>query len=580
MKALSVWAPAANTLSLHYNGKQYPMAQLETGWWRTDDLTPKAGDRYGYIVDGKGPFPDPRSLLQPDGVHGLSAVYDHSTYVWHDKNWRAPPIETAIIYELHIGTFTEDGTFTAAISRLDDLVALGITHVELMPVVEFSGDWGWGYDGVDLFAPHHAYGTPDELKRLVDACHQKGLAVLLDVVYNHLGPTGNYLAVYGPYFTDRYHTPWGDAVNFDDTDSDQVRRFFIDNALMWLSDYHFDGLRLDAIHAIYDRSAIHFLKQLATEVQFLQAQARRPLALIAESDLNDPRVIRSIDQGGLGMHAQWSDDFHHALHALLTQERAGYYADFGQLTQLAKALRQGFVYDGCYSAHRRRCHGDSPDGLHGYQFLGYLQTHDQVGNRARGERSSHLLSTAQLKIGAALVLTAPFIPMLFQGEEWGASTPFLYFTNHREPDLAEAVIQGRQSEFSAFGWQPDEVPNPQAISTFSASKLNWLERSNNPHKELLEWHQALIQLRKVERDLNDGNFHHTDVECNENEGWLWMRRGRVNVCCNFSQEPRALTKPAWLTQHLSLASKPGVNLHGETLRLPAHSVAILLEQHS
>src|ERR1700722_13382288 len=422
------------------------------GWWVVATALPIPGADYAFVIDGaEPPVPDPRSQSQPHGVHGRSRFVDHSAFPWTDSGWKAPALDSAIVYELHVGTFTAAATFDAAIDRLGYLKDLGVTHVELMPVAEFSGDRGWGYDGVDLFAPHHAYGGPDGLKRLVDACHARGLAVLIDVVYNHLGPSGNYLPRFGPYLTHRHSTPWGDAVNFDGRGSDEVRRLFCDNALMWLRDYHCDGLRIDAVHAIIDTSAIHFLEQLASEVAALERELGRRLVLIAESDLNDSRIVRARELGGYGIDAQWSDDFHHALHCVLTGERAGYYSDFGTIADLAKALRHAWVYDGRYSNHRGRPHGRSPAGLSGHHFLGYAQTHDQVGNRAKGERSSHLMSIARLKIGAAIVLCAPFIPMLFQGEEFGADTPFQYFTNHEEPELAKAVSEGRRKEFAAFG---------------------------------------------------------------------------------------------------------------------------------
>ncbi len=340
-----------------------------------------------------------------------------------------------------------------------------------MPVNEFSGDWGWGYDGVDLYAPHHSYGTPDDLKKLVDTCHGKGLAVLLDVVYNHFGPVGNYLSKFGPYFTDTYHTPWGSAVNLDQAGSHEVRKFFADNALMWLRDYHFDGLRLDAVHAYFDKSAIHFLEYLSSEVDALASQLGRHLVLIAESDLNDPRVVTSREMGGFGCDAQWSDDFHHALHSVITGERDGYYKDFGSFEQLAKAFKNAFVYDGIYAEDRGRIHGRTPVGLSGHHFLAYAQDHDQVGNRAQGDRLSQLVSVGRQKIAAALVLTSPFIPMLFEGEEFGASTPFQYFTHHEDVQLGQAVSEGRRSEFAAFGWDPKDVPDPQDPGNASALQV-------------------------------------------------------------------------------------------------------------
>jgi maltooligosyltrehalose trehalohydrolase len=455
-------------------------------------------------------------------------------------------------------------------------VDLGVTHIELMPVAEFSGTHGWGYDGVDLYAPHHAYGEPDDLKRLVDATHARGLAVILDVVYNHLGPAGNYLARFGPYFTQRYATPWGEAINFDGPQSDEVRQFFCDNALMWLRDYHFDGLRIDAVHAILDTSAIHFLEQLACEVGELQAQTGRHLALIAESDLNDPRIIRPREIGGYGMHAQWSDDFHHALHCVLTGERAGYYRDFGSLADLAKALQRVFVYDGRYSAFRRRRHGRPPSGLSGHSFLGYLQTHDQIGNRAKGERSSHLMSAGRLKIAAALVLTAPFIPTLFQGEEWGATSPFLYFTDHDDPELARNVTEGRRREFAAFGWNPEEIPDPQAVETFERSKLKWSEHEAEPHAGLLAWHRRLIELRREIPALSDGRLDRVGVNFDEEGKWLVVRRGPVAVACNLNQMTRQVPVPAKPGSRLLLASQNEVRLFQDTVELPSDSIAILI----
>jgi maltooligosyltrehalose trehalohydrolase len=460
-----VWAPRATKVEIAVDNTRTPMAPDTSGWWTADVPADGPATEYTFILDGGHPLPDPRSAWQPRGVHGPSRVVDHQAFAWTDARWQPGPLSSATVYELHVGTFTLAGTFEAAIERLDHLVALGITHVELMPVAEFPGGRGWGYDGVDLYAPHHGYGGPEGLKRLVDAAHRRGLAVILDVVYNHLGPAGNYLEHSGPYFTDRHRTPWGPAVNLDGPGSSEVRRFFCDNALMWLRDYYMDGLRLDAVHALIDTSAVHFLEQLAAEVQALAAQLGRHLVLIAESDLNDPRLVRPPEVGGYGVAAQWSDDFHHALHAVLTGERAGYYEDFGTLADLAQALTCAFVYDGRYSRFRDRRHGRPATGLSGHRFFGYLQNHDQIGNRAKGERSSHLISPGRLKIAAGLVLTSPFVPLLFQGEEWGASTPFQYFTDHEDPELGRAVSEGRRSEFSAFAWSAEEVPDPQDPAT-------------------------------------------------------------------------------------------------------------------
>jgi maltooligosyltrehalose trehalohydrolase len=500
---------------------------------------------------------------------------DPAAFAWTDRGWRPPPLASGVLYEAHVGTFTPAGTFDAAIERLDHLVALGVTHLELMPVAAFPGARGWGYDGVALFAPHHAYGGPAGLARLVDACHARGLAVLLDVVYNHLGPSGNYLACFGPYFTDRYRTPWGEALNLDSAGSDEVRRFVCDNARMWLADYHLDGLRIDAVHALFDRSATHLLEQLAGEVRELAAHLGRPLALIAESDLNDPRFVRPPAAGGYGLDAQWNEDFHHALHTVLTGERQGYYADFGALADLAAALRDGFAYAGRYSPYRRRRHGRPLDGVSGRQLVGCLQNHDQVGNRARGDRLAQLVSPARLRVGAAVLLLAPFVPMLFQGEEWGATTPFLYFTDHDDPELARAVSRGRREEFAAFGWDPRDVPDPQAPESFRRSVLDWDEPARPAHAALLDWHRRLIALRRAFPELTDGRLDGVDVRCDEAGRWLAMARGRVTLCLNLAAEPRRVPVPSDRPRHVLLASVPDVQVASDAVALPPDSVAVL-----
>ncbi len=571
MKAeLEVWAPNANHVTVV--GGSRPRVPMEgpdgNGWFRvTVDLGPD--DCYGFSLDSGPPRPDPRSPWQPDGVHGLSRPVDHAAFGWTDGEWTGRRLETAVIYELHVGTFSPEGTFDGAAARLDHLVDLGVDVVELLPVAQFPGRQGWGYDGVDLYAPHEPYGGPDALKRLVDACHARGLAVVIDVVYNHLGPAGNYLGEFGPYFTDRYTTPWGTAVNLDGPDSDPVRDFVVGNALMWVRDYHADGLRLDAIHAIVDTSAVHILEELRAQVEALSAAVGRRVFLIAESDLNDPKIVHHPELGGYGIDAQWSDDFHHALHAALTGERTGYYADFGSLEQLAKSLRQAYVYDGGYSPHRRRRHGRSPAGLSPSRFLGYLQNHDQVGNRATGERSSMLLGTGLLKVAAAVVLLGPFVPMLFQGEEWAASTPFLYFTDHDDPELGEAVSEGRRREFAAFGWSPEQVPDPQSEETFEASVLRWAELAEEPHAGLLDWHRRLIALR---RSLPPVDFDDVDVRYDEDERWLVLHRGQVSVVCNLSGEGRRVPG---VDGDLLLASDDAVAVGSDAVTLPAESVAVL-----
>jgi maltooligosyltrehalose trehalohydrolase len=504
------------------------MVEGERGWWVVE-ADGEPGDDYGFRLDGSGPLPDPRSPWQPDGVDGMSRLVDHDAFGWTDDGWRGLALAGAVLYELHVGTFSPEGTFDGVIGRLDHLVDLGVDAVELLPVGQFSGDRNWGYDGVDLYAPHAGYGGPDGLKRLVDACHAKGLGVILDVVYNHLGPEGNHLARFGPYFTDFYATPWGRAVNYDRAGSDEVRRFVIDNALQWLRHYHLDGLRLDAVHAIIDTSATHVLAELAEEVERLAATAGKPLFLIGESDLNDPKVITDRSVGGWGLDAQWSDNFHHALHAVLTGEREGYYEDFGSLADLAEAFEGAWVRPGRYSAHRDRVHGRPHGGLPGWRFLAYSQNHDQVGNRAAGDRPTATLSPGRARIAAALTLLSPFVPMLFQGEEWGASTPFQYFTSHEDHELGRAVAQGRRSEFAAFGWKPEDVPDPQDQATFARSKLDWRELEQAPHRELLDWYRALLRLRRTVPDLGAGPLTAVYATADEASGRLVVRRGRAVI---------------------------------------------------
>ncbi len=576
MAEMRVWAPRARQVELDGGGRVLSMTRDESGWWRVDAPFIQHGVDYGFRVDGEGPFPDPRSAWQPDGVHGASRWVDHARFDWTDAGWQQPPLGSAVIYELHVGTFTPEGTFAAVSDRLDHLLDLGVTHVELMPVAEFPGKRGWGYDGVDLYAPHSAYGGPEGLKQLVNACHRRGLAVLLDVVYNHLGPAGNYLGRFGPYFTKRYATPWGEAVNLDGPESDEVRRFIVDNALMWLRDYHLDGLRIDAIHAIVDTSALHILEQLAAEMRDLEAALGRHLVVIAESDLNDPRVIRSPEAGGYGLAAQWNEDFHHALHAVLTGERAGYYQDFGRLADLAAVLTRGLAYDGRYSRYRRRRHGRSAAGLSGHRFVACLQNHDQVGNRAVGERTSRLLSPGQLKIGAALVLTSPFVPMLFQGEEWAASTPFFYFTDHQDAELGAAVKRGRREEFATFGWDPEAIPDPQAVETFLRSRLEWEEPGQEPHREILAWYKALAGLRRRLPALRDGRLERTTVRCDDAARWLIMRRGPVLVVCNLADAVRRVPCPEIQGKQIVLSSEESITAADAAIVLPGHAVAILV----
>jgi len=532
-----VWSPLAKSIELVLEHGALEMARDAHNWWSVEAADVTAGAKYQFRVDGSGPFPDPRSPWQPHGVHGPSVVLDHSSFHWENEGFIAKPLAEAVIYELHVGTFTSEGTYAAAADRLGYLRDLGVTHVELMPLASFPGARGWGYDGVALYAPHPAYGTPDELKAFIQHAHGLGLAVLLDVVYNHLGPDGNYLGVFGPYFTSRFKTPWGDAMNFDDAHSDEVRTFFIENALMWLRDYHFDGLRLDAVHAIIDENATHFLEQLAARVAELSAVSGRPLVLIAESDLNNPRLVHSPARGGYGLDAHWEDDFHHAIHSFFTGERGGYYADFGSLGDVAKTLEQGYVLDGQYSAFRKRTHGRPPLDIAPHQLVVCAQNHDQIGNRALGERLSQLVDASALQAISALVLLGPFTPMLFQGEEWGARTPFLFFTDHHD-ELGRAVTEGRQREFAAFAWEGVEVPDPQAPETFLRSKLRWEEIDDPACREMLEWHRSLIALR---RTIPSGTP--VDVRYDEAARWLTLRRGSLLAVFNFAEEPREISLP-------------------------------------
>lgn len=582
MHRFRVWAPKANRVRVKIGEDVFPLSREEgraesKGWWSGEigAIEDEGGHiDYAYLLDDDAiALPDPRSAWQPNGVHKASRILDHDRFQWSDVGFQPPPLSAAVIYELHIGTFTPEGTFRAAIDRLDALVELGVTHVEIMPVAAWDGERGWGYDGVDLFAPHQVYGGPEGLKQFVNACHARGLAVLLDVVYNHLGPVGNYLQRFGPYFTHSHITPWGDAVNLEEDGAVEVRRFLCDNALMWLRDYHFDGLRLDAVQAFIDRSSVHFLEQLSAEVKELEAALGRHFVLIAESDSNDPRIVMSRDAGGCGIDAQWSDDFHHSLVTLITGDRTGYYQDFGTMADLAKALEEVFVYSGRYSSYRGRMHGRPVNDLPGWRFLGYAQNHDQVGNRARGERLGHLVPEGRAKIAAALVMTAPFVPMIFQGEEFNASSPFLYFTHHEDEELGKKVSEGRSSEFSGFGWELHEIPDPQSAETLQLSKLKWEEASRGSHAEMLAWYRGLIQLRRSTPDLTSGRMDLVQVECDAETGRFDVSRGSVRVLCNLGAQ--AETRHLRGEARLLLASDPGIVYADGKLLLPSDSVAIL-----
>jgi maltooligosyltrehalose trehalohydrolase len=575
MHRFEVWAPLAKQLAVEAGGVRASMqGPDEHGWWRADIASAAPGTDYGFVIDDDDrAYPDPRSQWQPCGVHGFSRVYDQNAFAWTHAGFQAVPLARAIIYELHIGTFTQDGTLDAAIEKLHHLKDLGITHVELLPLAAFAGRHGWGYDGVALFAVHEQYGGPDALKRFVDAAHAAGLAVLLDVVYNHFGPVGNYTGKYGPYVTESHHTPWGGAVNLEGPWANEVRRFFCDNALMWMRDFHIDGLRLDAVHAFADRSAIHFLEQLAEETRALEAATGRRLVLIAESDLNDPRIVTPGEDGGYGIDAQWSDDFHHALFTVLAPGQGGYYDDFGRLGQLKKSLEETFVYDGIYSRHRKRAHGRPARHLPQHRFIGFIQNHDQIGNRAVGDRVHQSAGIERAKIAAALLLTSPFVPMIFQGEEWAASSPFQYFADHDDPEMARLVSDGRKREFAAFGWDPSEVPDPEKKETFLRSKLNWNEVSQGRHVEMLAWYRELIRLRRSTPALNDSQPGNTRVSINEEYQWLVMQRGPIRVLCNLGAQP--IPFPASAESRILLSSTDCMERRGGSLLLDQDSAAIL-----
>jgi maltooligosyltrehalose trehalohydrolase len=522
----TVWAPFALSVDLKIDAPQRQPVGLknsEGGYWhvRAEECPP--GTRYRYVLDNGRALPDPASHFQPEGVHGPSAVVDHNAFRWTDSGWKGVPLASMVLYELHVGAFTPEGTFEAIIPRLEDLKDLGINAIELMPVAQFPGDRNWGYDGVYPYAVQNSYGGPDGLKQLVNACHQLELAVVLDVVYNHLGPEGNYLGDFGPYFTDRYRTPWGEAINFDGPHSDEVRAYFIGNALQWITEYHIDALRVDAVHGIFDFSAKHFLQDLGEAVHF-QAQAlRRNVYVIPESDLNDVRLISPVEIGGYNLDAQWNDDFHHALHALLTGERRGYYEDFGKLEHMVKALREGFVYSGGYSVCRKRRHGNDSRDRPAHQFVVFSQNHDQVGNRMNGDRLPKLVSFEALKLAAAAVVLSPGIPLLFMGEEYGEENPFLYFVSHSDPDLIDAVRRGRKEEFRAFSWE-GEPPDPQSGATFRKSKLRRELSVDGKHKALLAFYKRLLRLRKEIPALAELDRSRLIVSANAKAGVIAMRR--------------------------------------------------------
>ncbi len=568
MTAIKVWAPNVSAVAVRVDGTDTELTAVGDGWWSGPDLAP--GTDYAFLLDGGDEaVPDPASRRQPEGVHGPSRVYDQAAFEWHDGDWAGRDLTAAVIYELHVGTFTPGGTFDSAIERLDHLVALGITHVELLPVNAVNGVWNWGYDGVAWYAVHEPYGGPDGLKRFVDAAHSRGLAVVIDAVYNHLGPSGNYLPRFGPYLKTGRNT-WGDLVNVEEP---AVRRFVIDNAMMWLRDFHADALRLDAVHALVDSSPVHVLAELQTATETLSGIVGRPLTLIAESDLNDPKMITPQAQGGYGLAAQWDDDVHHALHALLTGERQGYYVDFGSLAVLAKVFTSAFLHDGTWSTFRGAVHGAPVDRtqVRGWQFVVCLQNHDQVGNRAVGDRLPELVPIDLVDVGAVLLLTAPFTPMLWMGEEWAASTRWPFFTSHPEPELAAATGKGRLEEFAGHGWDTAQMIDPQDPQAYRTAILDWAESEHGEHAQVLDLYRRLIALRATEPDLRDPDLAAVAVDFDEDARWVVVHRGAFRVVANLADTPTAVPLPAGEIVLATGETTPGM----DGLRLAGRSAAIL-----
>ncbi|HDS84612.1 MAG TPA: malto-oligosyltrehalose trehalohydrolase [Phycisphaerales bacterium] len=570
----TVWAPFAERMRVRFvdqNDRTEDLRPIDLGYWQAELDDVPAGARYVYHLGQDKERPDPASHAQSDGVHGPSRIVDHGAFEWADRRFQPTALHDYILYELHIGTFTPEGTFDAAIDKLDYLCELGVTAVEVMPVAQFTQDRNWGYDGVYPYAVQHSYGGPDGFKRFIDAAHRRGLSVVLDVVYNHLGPEGNYLPDFGPYFSDRYQTPWGKSLNFDCEYSDAVRDYFIENALFWFELYHIDALRLDALHAIFDMSATHFIEALKRRTQTLEKKLNRPLYLIGESDLNDVRLIRPRKAGGYELDAQWSDDFHHSLHALTTGESMGYYSDFGSVDHLAKAYREGFVYSGQYSAFRKRHYGNCSRHRPAHQFVVCIQNHDQVGNRMRGERLSTLTDFETLKLAAGAVLLSPYVPMLWMGEEYGETAPFLYFISHNDPTLVRAVRQGRGEEFSDFHDDGD-CPDPQTEQTFLRSRLQWELLNRQPHKTLLEFYHYLITLRKERSNFADRS--QMTVHTVEAMSLLvWYRQfADCRWCCvmNFGQAPGRYTLPATSSRWKTLLDSADPRWHGPGGAIPSH----------
>jgi maltooligosyltrehalose trehalohydrolase len=567
--SFTVWAPEQDRVRVRVDGTDHDMARGDGGWWRAD----VSGSDYAFLLgDDEKAFPDPRSAWQPGGVHEASRAYDHSAFAWTDQSWTGRALPGSVLYELHIGTFTPGGTFDSAIEKLDHLVDLGISLVEVLPVNSFDGTDGWGYDGVLWGAVHEPYGGPDGFKRLVDACHARGLGVVLDVVYNHLGPSGAYLGKFGPYFAGQ--NDWGPGLNLDGPGSDEVRRYVIDNALSWLRDFHVDALRLDAVHALVDRRAVHLLEELAVDVEALSAAVRRPLTLIAESDLNDPKLVTAREGGGYGLEAQWCDDLHHVLHVALTGEKTGYYEDFAAPGSLARTLREAFFHAGTWSSFRGRTHGRPVDTrrVPGHRFLAYLQNHDQVGNRATGDRLSATVSPGLLACGAAIVFCSPYTPMVFMGEEWAASTPWQFFASFPDPELANAVRTGRRREFGRHGWGEADVPDPMDPATVERSRLDWSELSEPAHRSMLDLYRSLITLRRTRPELSDPALDRFDVRSAPDDSWLALHRGSLRLICNLSSAE--VTVPL-NTPGTILLTSAAPTLTDTTLTLPAESFTLL-----
>jgi maltooligosyltrehalose trehalohydrolase len=572
----AVWAPLKKRVRVLVDNREHEMKLDHGGWWRVDVVDAGPGTAYSFLLDDdETPLPDPRSLWQPTGVHSASRLYDHGAFFWTDRAWTGRQLPGSVLYELHIGTFTEGGTFDAAIEKLDHLVSLGIDLVEVLPVNAVDGDRNWGYDGVGWYAVTENYGGPDAFKRLVDACHARGLGVVLDVVYNHLGPSGAYLDRFAPYFAGE--TIWGPTVNLDTAHSEEVRRYIIDNALMWLRDFHVDGLRLDAVHALHDSRAVHILEQLAIEVESLSTHVGRPLSLIAESDMNDAKVVTAREGGGYGLQAQWADDVHHSLHAVLTGEDQGYYADFALagMTGLAHVLTRAFLHEGTWSSFRGRNHGAPVDTrrVPGHRFVTYLQNHDQVGNRAVGDRHAATLTPGLVACGAAILFCSPFTPMVWMGEEWGARTPWQFFAHFPDQALNAAVRDGRRSEFAGHGWDDDEeVPDPTSDQTFADSTLDWTEAQEEPHSAVLNAYRELIALRKARPELSDPWLDEVEVDVDEDARTLLLHRGSLRLAVNLGdgEVTFALGVPI---RRVLLASEP-VEVDDDALTVGPEAFAI------